>query len=545
MTNINSNPIYGQYDAIKKLDKNNDGKLDKNELKSLADKNGKITRESMSSKGIDETAIQKIVIQSNEQDQSASLIDIEDRLTTKFFEGMKDYTGIRSVMNKVIDKNNDGKLQLSEVKAFTLSPEDQKKLKAKVQEFGRDDELVDDSVRAFKIAVKRNSSLDSDEAKSKVIIDGTSWKSFMRFEGDSGKDLKPLQQKDQANQTKPTEKYNQELKTVISKLQTDSANDPKINKLLETLKNNNMQNLENINYISKFLELHNKEGLANISEKLDNFINNDKSQLPIEKKLELSKDILHDLSYISDIDQKNKGTCAAASIQMKLAFQNPDLYTDICTNLAEGKKFKLPDGSEMKPNKTFETDKEDKRTFSCKVMQNAFMEFGRESKEYNSNRSADKAQDGVSSNNAKYNDGMKNTEIDKLSKSVFSGKEQSKSHGLLTSKEAIGSKIDSNTYKIQGREISGRLDKDLYKEIEDDLSKGRMVSFSVDGHQMTITGIDKNVSPPSLTVNSWGKQFSITADNLIKVLKGVETSDDEAAVDKGKIESNQNIILGS
>jgi uncharacterized protein YvpB len=129
---------------------------------------------------------------------------------------------------------------------------------------------------------------------------------------------------------------------------------------------------------------------------------------PEDVKKDLVISALHDIAAPEDIAQGNIGSCAATCVQIKLALQNPEKYLECVDKLAKDQSF-----NGIPPNWSFKDEGgKDKlntgRTLSCKIIQNAFMDFGDGARKFDS-----------SSTNKNDNYGMYDSGVVEVRKAVF------------------------------------------------------------------------------------------------------------------------------
>jgi len=250
-------------------------------------------------------------------------------------------------------------------------------------------------------------------------------------------------------------------------------------------------------YISKLFK-ENPEKAIEISKSLSKYLNTESPNGALfDPKLKEGyvKDILHDIAYPTDIAQRQEGTCAATSVQVKLARENPQKYVEIATSLANGQN-----SNNISPNRKFDPEfnndftnpNADSRTLSAKVMQNAFMDYANAGKDWGS-RESDSAIDG----------GLYDKEIDKLQTNLF-----------------------GNTSVRENND-------NTFKQIDESLAKGNSVpfsAFSVDpktnkstGHEMLL--LSKNQDDGSYNIFTWGRVEKMSESDLKKYLKTAQISD--------------------
>lgn len=278
----------------------------------------------------------------------------------------------------------------------------------------------------------------------------------------------------------------------------DFKNAPQLKTLLDNLSNTDEYTLTYLNQIGKS---HGLITLNDISSKLNTYISSGATVDGVDKKT-LVKDLLHDISYPSDIAQESKGTCAAAAIQMKVAIENPTEYVNIATTLAQGKDYKTAGEKVLKPNNTWKGDCDDARTTSCKIVQNSFM---------------------VGAGNTSYT-----SKNDKM--------EGANSDGQATLMQNVFGDSDYNVDLL----YTGNK---LYEFVEDDIARGKSVGVSFKGHAVLAVGIDKTTNPAQVIMNSWGKRFSMSVDEFKQHVKAVKNKDDDGYDDK-KTSAGSKVIIG-
>jgi hypothetical protein len=255
------------------------------------------------------------------------------------------------------------------------------------------------------------------------------------------------------------------------------------------LNNVNMKK-EMLHYISKLFEKHPQKA-NNIMNNLINYLNSNTPNNALVKndqKMTFVKDLLHDITYPTDIDQREKGTCAATAVQVKLAISNPQKYIDIATKLANGQSW-----NGITPNRTYEGDSNDSRSLSCKMIQNAFMDYANGNINYDSK---------------KYQNAKK---LDETARGLFGGEAED-----LEEKVFGNSDIDNvePNFFVSKEEIIEEICKSL---------KEGPVSFSVDGHAMLV--LSKN-NDSSFNIFTWGEERKISIEDLKKYIKGARIIDD-------------------
>ncbi len=212
------------------------------------------------------------------------------------------------------------------------------------------------------------------------------------------------------------------------------------------------------------------------------------------------------------IDQKNRGTCGAAALQMKLAIERPGQYVRMLTRLAQEQAVTMPSGKVLIPNNTWRGDASDQRTLSARIMQNAMVNL---------------ALDAYLWPGAKFNSATPQKTASSLN-----------SIELTHATEEIFGSTDYDT------QLAGRADgNELYQLLEDDLSSGRTVSVSFEGHTVLAVGLDKTQAESQIILNSWGKQYSMSATDFKRHVRTLGTFDDPGE-DNQILPQGQKQILG-
>ena len=222
---------------------------------------------------------------------------------------------------------------------------------------------------------------------------------------------------------------------------------------------------------------------------------------------ELVSCALRDVAHPNGIGQDGKGSCAASSIQCKLAAERPEQYVEMLTKLASGKTYTAPGGQAIRPNESWVGDKTDNRRLSEKIMQNAMMD--QRGRPYDSKKDISyKADD---------EEGMYDSEIETAIEKIFGFRDRafdSASEGYFTSKN------------------------DMWNYIQDDLARGRPVSVSFKGHAVLVTGFDPTQKPPQVLIATWGKSFSMDLDDFLRHVQAIRTDDNEG-LDNRKLPTNR------
>lgn len=251
--------------------------------------------------------------------------------------------------------------------------------------------------------------------------------------------------------------------------------------------------------LAKIKERHGLPEANKVAKTLQDFLTRNQPDADVNAK-QLIRNALGDMAYPSNINQANKGTCAATAVQMKWALENPSTYAKAITQLGEGKTYATVGGDDLPPNDTWKGDAKDERNLSSRIMQNALMDMGNNvglDQDYNSasdeNQSLLNDYKGLYAEDAEY-----------------------------ALQETLGA-----DYQVDHL-YSGP---QLYGYVEDEIARGRSVPISFKGHAVLVTGIDKQNN--QVIINTWGKQHTMTIDDFKKYVKSV-TSIDDAGLDNRK-----------
>jgi hypothetical protein len=418
----------------------------------------------------------------------------------------------RALLNSVLEKDFDGKITFGELRELF---EDNSKLQ-KLRNIAKNNLIGEEQVNKLINNLRVLYDLNKDKIdNNKVVISENNWKSnwIMVEYGE------PQLEIDKAKND------NTAISTLKNNLISKSNNNQEIKLLLDNLGNNLTK--ETIHYISKLLDKYPIDKVASICNKLNNYYNSQITNKSLvkkqEEKIDFINQVLHDISYPTDIDQKTKGTCAATAVQMKLALIDPEKYVDIATTLAKGENFQISNSKIIRPNRSFIGDENDKRSISCKIIQNAFMEYTRDhnrnvyndenkgiAEKFDSRYSGDAAQSILGSSNV-FGEGIKYTDKQKeLGRGVFSSERK---------------KLEDDLFGTTNLITKDNID-DLIKEIDDNLMKGRPVTTSLEGHAITLLSKKTEENPPKYLLFSWGKVFEMTEEKLKEFIKSAIVSKD-------------------
>lgn len=276
----------------------------------------------------------------------------------------------------------------------------------------------------------------------------------------------------QSGEYEPTQDINKGAKSFRnSNLTNDSAKE-----LFNLL---GAKDKETGHYIEKLFK-DNPKDAEEICKSLTTYLNSDSPDnalFPKESKNQYVKDLLHDIDYPTDINQGNRGTCAATAIQVKLAAENPKKYIEVSTELADGKKSNGVSPMPIKDSGKHGND--DNRSLSAKVVENAFMEYARP---------------GV----ALDDQGLSANPLDTLQTNFF-----------------------GNTIQLKNEPAT-------FEKIDASLEKGSAVPIAVfetpnsnKGHEMLLLSNNKD---GTYNVFTWGKEEVISKEDLQKYLRTAHIS---------------------
>lgn len=215
--------------------------------------------------------------------------------------------------------------------------------------------------------------------------------------------------------------------------------------------------------------------------------------------------VLEDVARPSQIDQREKGTCAGAAVQRQLAALSPLEYVKMSTQLALGKSYRAADGSTVKPNDSWKGDSNDSRRPTDKVMQAAIMTLAKS--DYDSKRDGDK--------------GMSPEARTKILQKLMGPK--------------ADQDLDMNTF---GTKLEAEY---LWRLIEDDLARGQIVSVSFKGHAVNVVGFDKTTDPPTVHILSWGERYTMTLPAFLKHIQSAAT-EDHPGLDNRKVKDKTILV---
>lgn len=540
---------------LKKLDFNNDGKIDDQEF-GVAGINDPVVKNEIQKKLTGVSDPSKTVFSFVELNSKIKGLEVKKekliKETKEFVSNELSGANPRAIINQLVDDDDNGVITLGE-----LNKIDKEKFVHLAQDAKEDG--LDKKIDGIEAKLKKIEGADLNTPIIEFNKD-SDFKSYWKYRGDcpSG-EIDKLEKKDKAYkeldekvtklELKPnkTEKETDELKDlkeklthntskindVRSELLKKTANNPELKDLLTTLeysKTLTFVDLQALNRISNKLPT---EKISEITATVKNFLTDSKGKFNFSQKMQIASDIFHDIAYPENIDQKSKGTCAATAIQMKLALRDPIKYTKLCTSLANDEHFKLDNNKTIKHNKTYTTDKEDDRSLSCKIVQNSLMDFAHSQnpKEfsyvqkgtrifYDSRLSVDSAQ-GKSMQDtlkdvAKKINGLKNATVEQL-ESLGDGLDDKESLAL---EKALFNKVHGFF------DIKDKKDKAVViKSINRDLENNRPVVIGFEGHAVLLHSLENNHGKSKYVIDSWSGQYEMNEDQLKKVLDSTFVSE--------------------
>jgi len=284
----------------------------------------------------------------------------------------------------------------------------------------------------------------------------------------------------------------------------DWNNAPQLKHLLDHMQTQGLANPQTLTYIDKIIKEHGKATEEAISKSLSDYLSSFSS--PGDEQKGIIRDALHDIAYPSNINQSNKDTCTATAVQIKTAIERPVQYVDMLVSLAKDQPYTLPSGNSLQPDNVWRYDANDNRSYSCKILENAFMSLER------TYIIPLPAYDSIKDN------AIPNPwQIAHLVSQIF-GAPQYENHSV-----ALG--------------------KSLYQQVEDDIARGRPTVVCFTGHAVLAVGIDKSSSPNRVIIDSWGKQVSMTVDEFTEQVLSVCSFNDPGP-NKRQVPAGSKQILG-
>ncbi|MGV3524952.1 MAG: hypothetical protein ACO1RX_12050 [Candidatus Sericytochromatia bacterium] len=323
------------------------------------------------------------------------------------------------------------------------------------------------------------------------------------------------------------------------------GNAPAVSALFDSLAAQGRLGEESLLSFEKIVGQHGQEVAEAVSGQL-NQLQSAPGPLSAAERAELAQDVLRDLAYPAEIDQGTRATCNAAAAQGKLAITNPVRYSELVSTLGQDKPFE----STLQLNTTYANDPSDQRSLSARIVQNALMDYAqrvgdgentvaagadmdwsseahytRDGREvfYDSRFSADPAQDRRLSpeqlalaQNEPALAGWSDDALEDLGSGLLSAEAQRMEAAVL------GSEVRYQDVPL-GDDAARAA---LMDSIDASLDRGRPVStdvsigaFDSGGHAVLITARLPG-EPPLYRLNSWGKEYEASRDQLTSLLVG-------------------------
>jgi hypothetical protein len=370
---------------------------------------------------------------------------------------------------------------------------------------------------------------------------GTDFASGMRSAGD------PTDDAIKAASLTPRSEMRERLRSIEQK-------QPELTPILQSFENQKLMSAENMFFIQRLNEKHPESAVETLNT-LNQWLTSPPSNHPgiaVSERKTFMNNVLRDMAFPDDIDQGEKGTCAATGIQMELARRDPKQYAQFATALANGEAYRLKDSAQgevrrIYPNTTFRGDKTDDRSLSGKLLQNSMMETGHFAGEndthavingniraYDSRASIDSAQ-GLDDKallaqvSKKYpelrgqspqvlsrlSDGLSEGEMEYLGQGFFGNQWRdaaSDYHELRSEKGEDGKQI--MVKRVADQEA-------LFKRMDTALEQGKTLTIGSDDHVMLLTGKQKHNGRTVYQVSSWSGTYTMTQEALKQRLTNV------------------------
>jgi len=419
-------------------------------------------------------------------------------------------------LTRIFDRNNDGNVTRKELKQVLAADGNKKDLSVKdLEAVGITDTQTQTSIinsykehksetNFFSFPLFNNKENTNKTTSQPVKDDGNDyWANDLYDKHKNDKNEPIIDRKVEID--KGVNKFNK------NDLLKQTKNDENVKELLSLVGNDKKAG----HYISKLFE-NNPEKASEICKSLSTYLKTDPPSgalISKDLKKQYVTDLLHDISYPTDINQQQEGTCTATSVQVKLAKEDPKKYIELATTLADGKNWnKIP------PNRNLDLKNSgmnindpkgkgiDIRTLSEKVVQNSFMDYGNggQNGDWGSRAIAEKSNE--TRNDKIEFKGMEPKELRNLQEAVF------------------GNAII----------LSGDTDK-IFKQIDKNLDEGNSIPFTANGidpedgeekaHEMLVLSNNKD---GTYNIFTWGQEITVSAEDLRKHLLYAEVSDANA-----------------
>lgn len=316
---------------------------------------------------------------------------------------------------------------------------------------------------------------------------------------------------------------------------------PAVQKLLPQLQALGGEEAENLVLLQHFLRQHPPAVTTPIVERIQTWLVSSAeppAAIAASERAEYLNGVLHTLAYPEDVDQAEKGTCAAAALEMELARQDPAQYTELALTLAQGQPFRLLDTPQgevrrMYPNQSFRGDADDGRSLASRLVQNSLMDLGHQAGEndshrvsatglsfYDSRLSVDSAQ-GLDANAALKAAAERYPELrtlpapllDRLSDGMSTGEMLYVGQGLFGAQWQDWAEQDE-----QGRLRNGEA---LMTGVDQALANGRQFTIGSEDHAMLLLGKHTRAGQHFYVVSSWSGRYEMTPAALQQRLTNV------------------------
>lgn len=518
---------------LSKLDADKDGKLSERELKAFSGTALKSELKQRFSQAQGSAQAQLPLFNGPELDiKLTNLREQRQTLASAARKGLEGKTEAfnRSLLNH-FDSNEDGALGVQEIRAI-----DPQKFKSLGDDYGIKPQELNSllknlnilaDIKAAELAEARNFAPETAcDPKSEVVLSPTQERDFasgMRFEGDPAADAITAARKGKQSAAFKTELLNltQNAPTTVS--------------LLKQLDKQGQLSQENLFYLKTIASSHGPETFKQLAPVLENYLKTPAPGALItanERKTYLNN-LLQDLAFPEDINQGEKGTCAATAIQIELARRQPVKYLEVATSLANNQPVDLQPTAQgerrtLYPNLTYKGDPDDDRNLSARLIQNSLMNLGHQAGENNlhyfhqgrliqfdSRMSIDTAQ-GLTADQSLTRAASKIPELRGLEASTLERLGDGLSEGEM---EYVGQGFFGNHW----RDLSTQ-DKDkqrLLEGLDQALEQGRKVTVGSEDHAMTV--LDKRLENGKqfYRVASWSGVYQMTPEALKQRLTNV------------------------
>ncbi len=526
------NPSQGvSQQDLRQLDLNQDGKLADNELKTFSDQKLKSELKQHYQSGSAQTELP--LFQTAELDSKISqLREQRQQLVNQTLDGLKGKTEsfTRSLLNH-FDQNEDGALGSKEISAIP-----QKELLRLGQEYGLDAQDLKPLLKNLQL-LARAKEAELAEARdfkpetacapqAEIVLAPTAERDFasgMRLEGDPAADAIAA-----ARQGKQAAAFKAEI---LSRTQQD----PGVKALLTRLDKQGFMSQENLFYLKTITQTHGPETAKRLAPVLDQYLQAKPADAQIKpsERQTFIHNVLQDLAFPEDINQGEKGTCAATAIQIELARRNPVRYLETATALANNQAVQLLPTAQnerrtLYANNTFRGDKDDDRNLSARLIQNSLMNLGHQAGEnelhyfhqgrlvtFDSRMSIDTAQ-GLSADQSLSQAASKIPELKGLEPRTLERLGDGLSEGEM---EYVGQGFFGNQWQDLSRQNK---DKGfLLQGLDQALEQGKKVTVGSEDHAMTVLEKRLEGGRQFYRVASWSGVYQMTPEALKQRLTNV------------------------